>query len=128
MNSMSFGRKIVLGVGVLVLTGFGYLTISDSVKEVTRPRISVYAATYEQIAKRSAFHRQVIQAYSACALNAPTWDKNALRSEDCLSRVMIDLDGQGLPREALFGIEQEIRKGERAINEREFYAARPQKP
>lgn len=127
MSSMSFVRKAALGLGIVTLLGLGYFSMSVALNDVSKPQTSVYQETYEQISKRSALHAQVMHAYVPCAVNRAIWTKSAMRSEDCLTEVMANLDSLGLPRDALFGIEQEIRKGERAVHEKQGWVIRSPK-
>lgn len=60
-----------------------------------------------------------MKVYGGCRDGGGTWaHKFDVIAHDCLTKTMREMDKLNLPRADLFGIEQDIRKGEWEISER----------
>lgn len=78
-----------------------------------------YQDLYAKIASISPLHQQVLGVYTECRGLRGTWSqKFDVIAHDCLTTTMRKMDKLNLPRAELFGIEQDIRKGEWELSER----------
>ena len=108
-----------LPIALLVAGALAMLLFIFTTSSLLKMPSSPYQALYVKLAEKSTLHQQTLSIYAQCRGLKGTWaNKMDVIAHDCLTTTMRQMDKLNLPRADLFGIEQDIRKGEWEISER----------